>query len=612
MALLIAWVAYAAAPTDAPMNAGLLAVWDMETPVFNAVGGSYNAYGSDGCDVVPQRTSLVHRGPSGHALKISYNNLKGASCGLWIHLFREGSPPGSADFPDMTRFPYLSFWIKDGGKPQDVDVRMADAAWLSRDDSKIAGRAARYLGQQSRDGWREVVVPFRDFQLPTSKAAVVALQFAPGTSGVLYVDDICFKSSAELESGYSGTPAVTTRVTRRRATWLWETSKLLENPGAQAGALATLREAGVTDLFLQVPRHKGELDRTQVQFQAELRGFIRTLHAHAIRVHALDGYPEFSLREEHQTVLSLVRNVIAYNSASAPEERFDGVHLDDEPYQLLGFEGPIREEILREYLELNEKVAALVQRETPGLAFGVDIPFWWDEAGDSVEFNGVRKSAAQQIIDLTDNVGIMAYRNFAGGMDGIVNHAQANVDHAGARGKQAFVAVETYRSPPITVTFVAAIREAQWQALPAKSSLLRLSHLRGYPLRGFTDGLHHYIGIADDHAGTVQTTYATAVGTLRLSLPGNATDWISDLRPFQGSVERYGRSSGEWRGANVLPAGNALSVMENMPSKITLAGKTSGFVDEILQEVGDAFAKNRGFTGDAIHSLESYQELRSR
>jgi hypothetical protein len=62
----------------------------------------------------------------------------------------------------------------------------------------------------------------------------------------------------------------------------------------------------------------------------------------------------------------------------------------------------------------------------------------------------------------------------------------------------------------------------------------------------------------------------------------------------------------------VLPAGNGLSVVENMPAKITLAGKTRGFVDEILQEVGDAFAKNPGFTGDAIHSLESYQELRSK
>ena len=594
MALLIAWVASTAAPADA----GLLAIWDMETPVFNAVGGSYNAYGSDGCDVVPQRTPLVRRGPAGHSLKISYNNLNGSSCGVWIHLFKEGIPPGSGDFPDMTRFPYLSFWIKEGGRPEDVDVRMADAVWLSRDDSKVAGRVARYLGKQSGDGWREIVVPYRDFKLPTAKAAVIGLQFAPGSSGVLYIDDIYLKSSAELQPGYSGIAVVASGVPHRRAMWLWETTRLLENPSHRTAALATLRDAGVTDLFLQVPRRKGEPDRTQVQFKAELRSFIRTLHAHALRVHALDGYPEFSLRDEHQTVLSLVQNIIAYNSASAPEERFDGLHLDNEPYQLLGFDGPSRAEILSEYLELNAKVAALVRTEAPGLAFGLDIPFWWE--------------AARQVIDLTGNVGIMAYRNFAGGLDGVINHAQAGVDYAGEIGKQAFVAIETYRSPPTNVTFVAAIPEARWQALPAQSPLLRLSHLQGYPLRGFSDGLHHFVGIADDPMATVQTTYANAVASLRRSLPGNPADWISNLRPFQSSVDRYGRTAGEWRGSTVSPADNALLVVENMAAKITLANKTPVFVDEILQEVGDAFAQNPGFAGDAIHSLESYQQLRTK
>jgi len=617
IALLIAGAVHA--------DSGLLPVWDIESPVFNAIGGSYNAYGSDGCEVVLQRTPLAHRGPAGHSLKITYNNVNGLSCGIWIHLFKEGAPPGNADLPDMTRFPYLSFWIKDGGKPRDVEVRMADAVWLSREDSKVAGRASQYLGRQSGDGWREVVVPFRDFQLPSSNAAVIALQFAPQTSGVIYVDDICFKSTADLQPGYSGTPASASGVTRRRGMWLWETTRLLENSSRQFDALATLREARVTDLFLQIPRQKAQNDRTQLELKPELRRFLRTAHTNTIQVHALDGFPEFSLRDHHETVLSLVRNIMAFNLSSSPAERFDGIHLDNEPYQLLGFDGPSRGEILREYLELNEKVATLLHNEAHGLAFGVDIPFWWDATGDRehpcclVKFNGVSKNAARQIIDLVDNVGIMAYRNFAGGLDGIVNHAQGEVDYAGEKGKQAFVAVETYRSPPINVTFVAAIKESQWQALPAQSSLLRLSRLQGYPLRGFSDGLHRYIGLADKDASTAQTTYADAVGILRRSLPGRSSDWISDLREFQDSVKRYGRTSGEWGGVSVLPldkwnapGGFGLSVIENMPAKITLAGKTRGFVDEILQEVSDAFGQRPGFTGDAIHSLESYQELRSR
>lgn len=606
-------------------DSGLLPVWDIESPVFNAMGGSYNAYGSDGCEVVPQRTPMVHRGPAGHSLKITYNNLNGVSCGIWIHLFKEGVQPEGAELPDMTRFPYLSFWIKDGGKAQDVEVRMADSVWLARDDSKVAGRASRYLGRKAEDGWREVVVPYRDFQLPSSRAAVIALQFVPQTSGVLYVDDISFKSTTDLQPGYSTTPAPASDVVRRRGMWLWETTSILKNSGRERAAFATLREAHVTDLFLQIPHGKAESDRTQLEFKPELRRFLRTAHANRIQVHALDGFPEFSLREHHEIVLSLVRNVITFNLSSSPEERFDGIHLDNEPYQLLGFDGPGRDEILREYLELNEKVATLLHDQGHGLVFGLDIPFWWDATGDrehsccSVKFNGVSISAAHHVIDLADNVGIMAYRNFAGGLDGIVNHAQGDVDYAGERRKQAFVAVETFRSPPIKVIFVATMKESQWQALPPESSLLRLSRLEGYPLRSFTDGLHRYVGLADKPDPTAQSTFENAVGVLCRSLPGRPPDWIWDLREFQRAAERYGRTSGEWRDVSVSPldkfnasGGFGLSVIENMPAKITLAGKTRAFVDEVLQEVGDAFGHDPGFAGDAIHSLESYQELRTK
>jgi hypothetical protein len=602
-------------------ESGLLPVWDIESPVFNALGGSYNAYGADGC-AVPQRTPFVHRGPGGHALKITYNNSNGASCGIWIHLFKEGAPAGSADLPDMTRFPYLSFWIKEGGKPQDVDVRMADAVWLTRDDSKIAGRTSLYLGRPSGDGWREVVVPYRDFRLPSSRAAVIALQFAPHASGILYIDDICFKRAADLQPGYSKTPTPASDVMRQRGMWLWETTEVLKNSDREHEAFAILRDTHVTDLFLQIPHPKGEYS-TQVELKPELRRFIGTAHANRIRVYALDGFPEFSLREHHEIVLSTVRNIIAFNSSGPPEDRFDGIRLDNEPYQLLGFEGPSRDEILREYLELNEKVAALLHNEAHGLAFGLDIPFWWDATGDRenpcclVKFNGVSKSAAHHVIDLADNVCIMAYRNFAGGLDGIVNHARGDVDYAGERGKQAFVGIETFRSPPTNVVFVAAIKESQWQSLPAQSSLLRLSQFEGYPLRSFTDGVHRYIGLADKREPTAQTTFAKAVGHLRGSLPGQSSDWISDLHGFQGSVERYGRTSGEWRGVSIspldkfnAPGGFGFSVIQNMPAKITLANKTRGFVDEILREVDEAFGQDPGFTGDAIHSLESYEELR--
>jgi hypothetical protein len=620
LTLLIAGVVHA--------ESGWLPVWDVETPVGNALGGSYNGYGSAGCDIVAQRTPLVHRGPTGHSLKITYHNSNAPSCGIWMHLFHDGAAAGPVlpdSLPDTTRFPFLSFWIREGGKAEDMEVRMADAEWLARDDSKVAGRASRYLSGSPEDGWREVVVPVRDFQLPGSRAAVVAWQFAPQTSGVLYIDDIGFKRAPGLQTAFNAAPASSSGAARRRAMWLWETTQLLEQTSRQSAALGTLQQARVTDLFLQIPRAKHSNDNTKIELQPELRRFLRMAHAHALQVHALDGFPEFSLREHHATVLALVQNVLNFNLSGAPEERFDGIHLDDEPYQLLGFEGPSRAEIFQEYLELNQKVAALLHSQPRPLAFGVDIPFWWDSVSTPehpcclVKFNGVSQSAARQIIDLTDNVGIMAYRNFAGGMDGIVNHARGNLEYAGERGKQAFVAVETYRSPPLPVTFVAAIQESRWQALPADAGLLRASQLQGYPLRAFTDGQYRYVGLADKKGeSTTQPAYADAVRLLQRSLPGQPADWTSDLRAFPASVERYGHTSGEWQSVSVVPlalpntpgGGFGLSVTEDMPAKITLAGKTRAFVDEILEEVAEAFDHQPGFTGDAIHSLESYQQLK--
>lgn len=606
----------------ASADSGLLRVWNVESPVFNALGGAYNSYSSDGCTILLQRTPLVHRGPGGHSLKITYNNSNNRGCGVWIHLYKEESSIATAEFPDMTVYRYLSLWVKQNGKPQDIEIRMADPTWLARQDSKVAGLMSQYLKPASGDGWREVVVPFSDFHLPTAKAAVIVLQAAPRTAGVLYVDDINLKKGPDIEAGYSDALPSRDGAQRPRGMWLWESSELLKNPACEQAALTTLREARVTDLFLQIPYPKDVKDAVKPELETELRQFIKTAHSHSIRVHALDGSPDLSLRDQHPLVLSRIQSILAFNSSSRPEERFNGIHLDVEPYLLLGFDGPSRDEILQEYLELNEKVAGILHRDGGGLAFGVDIPFWWDTVRDqehpccTVRFNGVSTTAARHIINLADETWIMAYRNFATGLDGIVNHSQSEIDYSGSKGKHAFVAVETYRPAVENVVFVAAIKESQWQALPPNSPLLRMSRFQGYPLRSFTDGSYRFVGLAAQADSPGQAAFGNAVGALLRALPGRSTDWVFDLGRFRATAERYGRTAGEWQNAVIcrldrfnVPSGTGISVNQTMPAKTTLAGASRTFVNEILKEVSDAFDQNPGFGGDAIHSLESYQKL---
>ena len=85
------------------------------------------------------------------------------------------------------------------------------------------------------------------------------------------------------------------------------------------------------------------------------RRFLAEDHQARIQVHTLDGYPEFALKPQHGVpLLAVVDAVIVFNRESPAEQRFDGIHFDNEPYLLLGWKDRLRrEQILREFLELN-------------------------------------------------------------------------------------------------------------------------------------------------------------------------------------------------------------------------------------------------------------------
>jgi len=111
--------------------------------------------------------------------------------------------------------------------------------------------------------------------------------------------------------------------------------------------------------------------------------------------------------------------------------------------------------VLAEYLELNAQVQRTVRAEG-GLEYGVDIPFWWQDRDDQtgaaigdVTFEGVRKAASLHLLDLVDNVGIMDYRNVAGGDDGIIAHARALLDYSDHARAKVFVGVETSPIPSV-------------------------------------------------------------------------------------------------------------------------------------------------------------------
>ena len=238
-----------------------------------------------------------------------------------------------------------------------------------------------------------------------------------------------------------------TQARTSRALWVWDSAPLLQAAPARQRFLEFCRARAIDMAWLQVARLPAG---NRLQHEDGWRELLHDAHRSGVKIHALDGDPEYVLRERHQVVLTLVDTIIRFNREAPPDRRFDGIHLDNEPYLLAGWQLPVmRERLLAEYLELNARIQRVVRAEG-GLEYGVDIPFWWQvqdnqtgAAIGAVTFEGVRKAASFHILDIVDNVGIMDYRNVAGGTDGIIAHARALLEYGNGTKTKVFVGVDT-------------------------------------------------------------------------------------------------------------------------------------------------------------------------
>ncbi len=168
----------------------------------------------------------------------------------------------------------------------------------------------------------------------------------------------------------------------------------------------------------------------------------------AIRVYALTGRPEMALKKNHSEIVLFIDKVQRYNSACRPEERMRGVHLDVEPYLLEAFSVGSRESILVDYINMLRLADNHLQEKD--MLLGADIPFWFDgksQHGEThkygVKLDGILKTVSEHVIDLTDYICIMAYRNYVDGHDGIINISQNEVRYASRAGKRVYIGLET-------------------------------------------------------------------------------------------------------------------------------------------------------------------------
>ena len=276
-----------------------------------------------------------------------------------------------------------------------------------------------------------------------------------------------------------------------RAVWIWEQPSyaMLESPAAGEEALDFLQRKRINVLYLYADAFGG---RNLVVGQPQLyRDFIRRAHGRGMQVYALLGSwylhtERYVLPAHRDDAVAMLQRVLDFNAEAPPEARFDGVNYDIEPHLLDEWEDATRVRLLDNFLDMSAALMAAKRKSGQHLPIGPAMPFWWD--GIEISWNGARKPAAEHVIDLTDYVALMDYRNRAEGRDSILSHAHDEMAYADKAGKRVVIGLEFNPGEPAKLSFH-GMEEAAFEREAAKVE----AALGGRPaFAGFV--FHHYLG----------------------------------------------------------------------------------------------------------------------
>ena len=515
----------------------------------------------------------VRRGEGGQSLRLEYDQRNEGYCGLWVYLAEGGNESSQRVYLDASPLPYLSFWVKGLRGGEDVTVHLADYDWYRKDEALPLASLSDLLPQGVTREWQEVIVPLKPAQkqgLDLTRLASLSFHFSQPGAGTIFIDDLAFKTSrTALVLPTAPPPRALAGKTLRRATWIWNPSKFLEDPEEREELFRFSRRHDINVFFVQIGclyRQAGAEKVCELDREEQFRSFNREARFHDIEVHALDGYRYHVLPRWQPEVLAQVRAVLDFNARGRPEERFAGIHHDNEPYLIPAFSGRLRDVLLVYFLELSATCQQLIRQNSSGVVYGVDIPFWYDT--QEVTWRGVRKPMSEHVIDIVDMVGLMAYRTDADGANGVIALANDETAYAGRQGKQVFVALETSRLPDqVSYTFANGNRVQESLASEAKPRT--------------------YL-VMEERNGAAILYWKEFPAP-----PGNNSPLLNESLAADGNRRIF------------------LSVEKSVTpsSMLSFAGFEPKDLEVVVARVQDAFRGEAGFAGVAIHDYESYRQL---
>ncbi|MBU1077012.1 MAG: hypothetical protein KKH98_06960 [Spirochaetes bacterium] len=579
----------------------------------------------------------VFYGKAGRSLKIKAHREEEGWCGIWMHLFRtkdelEKKPIKFYD-PTAEGYKYLSFMVKGKKGGELFQVGAADKKRVESEDPLLIGLITDYLKKGITRDWQEVVIPFDMIDIDLTTFGLLLFDFTEPGDHTVYIDNICFKSAKNDKLNYSGKPFRNKSNIKKvqNAMWVWLVNDILFKENGARDLFAFCKKRNINELFLQLlyefkGKKKDNSFTCIVKQKDAFRKFLKEAHGKKIKVHVLDGYPDWVMRERHHEPLALAQAVCDYNKEVEPIERFDGIHLDNEPYLMIAFKSPFRKRIYREYIELNDKLTELIHKNSD-MVFGIDIPFFLEQPFETtgeielIEYKGKKQATSYHLLDIVDNIGIMGYRDFAYGADGAIYHCRDEINYAEKVNKPVYIGVEVFKYPLITVYLIAGFPKKEFYRRLQKeaSDMAFISRIEDFRIQTFDDGHNVHIGIEVPENYKDMEKVKNSVRKLAGRFGINEYKKKSTIIDESLENAEFGIPKDvEWE--NFIPMEyryedsrefyRGFKATLIMLPKITYAEESLKYLNEELKWIQYEFSDKRSFYGFAIHYYDVFRKMK--
>lgn len=612
---------------------GTLTLWNFDQGIANSWGGQYNAYLREPSWARTYLDPTVTRAASGHSLRVTAHRESAGFCGLWLDFY-----PGSEVPPrhfDASAYGYLSFWVKGEKGGEDFEIELTDEENVDHEDARPRRPLDAYLAGGMTTTWQEVVIPLADFHgLDRNRLVRMALNLTKQGDSRFYLDDIALKRSPAITPRpvrVSTAPAAANSVsTVHRALWVWHTKPLFDaQPGEEANRFfAFCARQKIAEVYLAAEfdaTTEAGVPRSNLRNADSYREFLARAHREGLKVDALAGTPEWAVRENHPQALAAVEAILAFNRASPPEARFDGVHFDVEPYALAGYSDPAYQpQILVQFLEMVAKCSERTRAEA-GMRFSCDVPAWFYPAGEvdrvpmTVQFNGQAKTVGEHLTDLLETVTIMDYTNQADGAGGIIARGLPALASAAAQKRRVVVGLETFLEPDSTVWFACGLPAEEFRRRLATMDIRNQLFFEGFRMSVLSDDVNMHIGLAAPREMTPEQRAAleTALAHLARQLGAAADPTRYNAGPILQTARAALARNTEWNGfepfeiadPDTHAAISGFRCVHRMSPRITFHGLGRQVFEEEFRSTVEWLGSQPSFGGMAIHFYDSFREL---